>query len=176
MNQIIFEGLAGGNAHDRIWSFHKDQKSKLYIVPDIIPDIVPLIEALFDIVIINLRYGIIFFDIEKQTFNILPHIQIYPSLSLKVGPYIEYFLQYRTELYLISGLIFNFDRLCHPSAPDIEARECPPNPSAASPCCTHVPPAACGCPPNPSAAARTLWAALSRRFYIGYDIEYNICI
>jgi hypothetical protein len=42
INQIIVEVLAGWNAHDRIWSCHKDQihqKSKLYFVPYIVPDI-----------------------------------------------------------------------------------------------------------------------------------------
>ncbi len=43
--QTIVEGLAGRIVHDRIWSCHKDQKSKLYIVPDIIPDIVPYVEV-----------------------------------------------------------------------------------------------------------------------------------
>ncbi len=75
INQIIVQGLAGGNTHNRIWSCHKEQKSKLFIVPDIVPNIVANIKVLFDIVIINLLYQIIFFDIEKKTFDIWPDIQ-----------------------------------------------------------------------------------------------------
>jgi hypothetical protein len=57
-----------------------------------VPDIVPDIEVLFNIAIINLQYLIFFFDIEEKTFDILPNIQIYPSLPHNIGPYIEYFL------------------------------------------------------------------------------------
>jgi hypothetical protein len=118
INQIIVGVLAGGNAHNRIWSCHKHQKSKLYIEPDIVPDIVPDIEVLFDIVIINLRYCIFFFDVEEKTSDIGPNIQINPSLPLDIGPNIECFLRYRRKINSISGLIFSFDRLCHPSAPE----------------------------------------------------------
>jgi hypothetical protein len=51
---IIVGVLAVGNEHNRVWSCHKHQKSKLYFVLDIVPDIVPDIEVLFIIVIINL--------------------------------------------------------------------------------------------------------------------------
>jgi hypothetical protein len=85
INAIIVEVLAGGNAHDRIWSCHKHQMSKLDIVPAIVPDI----KVLFDIVLINLRYRIIFFDIAENLFDIGPDIQIYPSLPLNIGTNIE---------------------------------------------------------------------------------------
>ncbi len=98
INQIIVGVLAGGNAHNRIWSCHMHQKSKLYIVPDILPDIVPDIEVLFNIIIINLQYWIFFINIKNNNFDIGPYIQIYPSLPLNIGPYIEYFLQYLAAL------------------------------------------------------------------------------
>ncbi len=110
----------GFGRREWIWSCHKHQKSKLYMLPDIVPDIIPDIKILLYIVIINLQYRIFLFNIEGKTFDVGPSIQIYPSLPLNIWPNIEYFLQYWGEVYSISGLIFNFDSLCHPSAPDIE--------------------------------------------------------
>ncbi len=107
--------LAGGRAHNRIRSCHKHQKSKLYMVPNIVTHI----EVLFDIVIINLRYRILLFNFEENTIDIGPNIQIWRSLPLNIGPYIESFLQYRRNWTLISSVIKS-DGLCHPSAHDIK--------------------------------------------------------
>ncbi len=90
--QIINGGLAGGRVHSRVLSCHKHQKSKLYIVSDIVPNIIPDIEVLFDILIINLLYLTLLYDIKETTVGIGPDIQIYPSLSRNIGPDIEYFL------------------------------------------------------------------------------------
>ncbi len=123
INQIIVEVLADWNAHDRIWSCHKDQihqKSKLYIVPYIVPDIGTWYRNF--ILYCHHRPSISnnFIWYWKKTFDIWPNIQIYTSLPPNIGPDIEYCFWYHRKMYSISCLIFNFDHLFHQSAPDME--------------------------------------------------------
>ncbi len=57
-----------------------------------VPYLVPHIKVLFDNVMIKLQYQMYLFDIEENTFNFGPDIQIYPSLPLNIRLDIKGFL------------------------------------------------------------------------------------